>query len=527
MSDTVTAVSTTLRSNWTTTKPQMDGLFDPREWTDAAVMNIPEGLVLAKNDATTLWLAFDLVNDTTPDPGTTDGFLLYIDVDEPTLLRDLVFGVAPDHPHQLGRWVVSGPATLSQPIDPFAIESRVRQGFGPTQRSATPHRFWELALKLEDIDPSLTQRTAPAAIRFALRFTPLTGLPRNFDDFADLVLAIAPKVRYDKPGALIGGVGTIDASQIDAATGLATVRREYEGFYLVNAAFGGTLDFYANAAAVQTLLKQGAATFGVRHRRSNGNIEAEPWSNLVTSWINYRWNGTRYDVEAFGPDATSRYRLVDPNVDYALTPLLFRWPSQDSGLHQFEIDVFDAGGAKLAAPKQRLTLFIDNTPPSVQITGIETNGRPGVQVKPGETLTMTGPYDCLWVSLRAEHPKGLLEGYQAMSFFGDKSQFFAQDYYTWRMGVNPPPTALWPQDSKCCIYIVPKSGTYWLRLNAIARITDGYRPLPYYAETSRTITIEQPYPDRSDRRVSERYIDPPRRTVYPIGYTDEGRVERS
>lgn len=521
-----TPSSTLVRSTWSTA-PRTDGLLNPLEWSDAGMMKIDRGFLLAKNDATTVWLALDLVDDITP--GTDDYFMLAIDVDgdgKPTPYRDLVFAVLRENRHRLGRWVVAGPSSIAQPLNPFAIQSRVREGFGPTQNSSIPHRIWELALKIDEIDPALRQSATPPSIRFCVRSSPYSEPPRNFAELATLFLAVVPKTRFDNPGAVIAGIGTISTSQIDPASGRATVRREADGFYLANAAFGGQLDFYANPNTLRALIAKGAKTFGVRYRRTDGKDPAP----LMTEWTNYKWVGTKYQRETFGANARQQYRIVDPDADYAVAPLLFRCSLDYSERYEFEVDFYDASGAKMNAPSQRLALQIHNGMPTVRFDRIEVKDRPGDKsVRPGEIVTMSGPFDCLMINFAAVDALGFLEGYQLVAEYENQSDDVAQDFYTWRNGVKPNPTSLWsgvPEfDRKTVLYVVPRSGAYRFCLKAIARATDGYRQLGYQ-ETEQTVVILQPYPDRNEHRVASRHIETPWpwRFPFPPGYLDDGSI---
>src|SRR5205085_165461 len=154
-------------------------------------------------------------------------------------------------------------------------------------------------------------------------------------------------------GLIMGGVGLIPATTIDATTGLATTAPTYR-LPVTNAGFSGVLDILGNNVTVTSMFGGGARKFIVRHRygATLAAANAAAWTHLRTSWTNYRWDGTTYVLEPFGPDALDMYPILDSAGDYSIQKLLFQWSSYTApgGFHQFELDFFNGSGGAFPAP---------------------------------------------------------------------------------------------------------------------------------------------------------------------------------
>jgi hypothetical protein len=495
----------TVRSTWTTAPLAVDGSLTPAEWSSAGSMAIPAGFLMVKNDASSLWIALDVVGDSGNDAGTNDYFWLYVDVDRngaPTAHRDLLFSLFPGQPNHLGKWPVLGPG-LAEPIPTTqVIASTVRQGFGPSPNSAAAHRIWEIRLDLAEIGVDLAASSTPPVVKVGIRVASSSpafvfDFPSNvafdFSHFEEIILALRPDPGdyAGMAGIVMGGVGLIPATTISATTGLATTVAPYR-LVVTNSGFGGVLDILGNNVTMTSLFGAGARKFVVRHRygATLAAANAASWSHLRTSWANYRWDGTTYVLDPFGPDGSDMYPLLNPALDYSIQKLLFEWSSYTApnGFHQFELDFFNAVGGAMPAPSQRLTIFVDNTTPDVRLIDILHGG---VSVPACGMVTMSGPTDGVQIVYRAFDAEGLLDSYSVDALWGqDQSGNITSDTYvpahsgstSWQ-GSASATTAVWHPPITCA---------YQFRVSASGRVTNGYGAIQW-SSTFRNVTITVPF----------------------------------
>lgn len=487
-----------LRSHWRTEPLKIDGTLAQREWQNTPQMPIPKGFLLVQNDADTLYLGFDLVEDLGNDP-ISDFFWLMIDVDhnaKPTAFHDILFGTAQNDPNRLGKWLMVSPGACVPTPETFRIASHVRQGFGPSAHSRTPHRIWELAIKLDEIGVKLEPFGKPPVVRFGLHvgstkppFAADTP-PRAFYDFSHFHSIVLATYHQPYPehlaGTVIGGVGFIPATKI-GTNGLAT--NDYAGLNITNAAFGGTLNFLENAQTIHELVQHGARTFVVRHRQGvdDAAVHAATWQPLMTTWTNYRWTGTTYVLESFGPTAIGHYRLVDPTTDYSIKSLLFAWNTNDvpNMLHQFELDFYNMAGAKMAAPLQTLTLRVDNRAPVVDILDITHDN---TTVAPCDIVDMKSATDEVAVTFRAFDAEGLLENYNVVARYGDDETVAVTSDNYMPHSTSP----IWVGEAtKTANFRPPRTCAYEFLVNATGRVTNGYYRTQY-RESYRNVTLKVP-----------------------------------
>jgi len=136
--------------------PKIDGVVGEKEWDDAFRIPMEVGLILVYNDAINLYVLIDVVADTQNDPPLVgspwgDYFWLSFDVDlneEITPWVDVQYTFVPGT-YNLGKAYYLGPgATTSL----FSTYSQLGAGFGPSLKSKVPHRIWELAISLSEIE---------------------------------------------------------------------------------------------------------------------------------------------------------------------------------------------------------------------------------------------------------------------------------------------------------------------------------------------------------------------------------------
>ena len=172
--------------------PDIDGETSPGEWDRALGIELEHGIMLVQNDASNLYLLVDLTGDTHDDPPLTespwgDHFWLSFDVNtdgEITPEVDVDYGTYPGT-HNLGISYYLGPGETTGLED---THSELGAGFGASINSEIPHRIWEFAISLPEIEA-----VPNGLVRMGLRthsqnpgFT--DDQPENFhSDFADLI----------------------------------------------------------------------------------------------------------------------------------------------------------------------------------------------------------------------------------------------------------------------------------------------------------------------------------------------------
>lgn len=496
-----------VKSPWTTNPIPVDGLLPAAEWAGAGTLPIPAGYLMVRNDANFLYVALDLIDDLGNDPSPYDYFWFVVDVDNNGAItphRDLLFGPWPGNPSRLGKWPLIGPNTTEPAPNNQVIASTTRAGFGPSSHSSTPHRIWEIKFSLSELGVDLVPSGPPPSVKFGLRVVSWTpaftfDFPSNptssFAGFHTILLATAPASGYPAgtAGVVIGGVGLIPATKI-GADGYATIEDTY-AIKPDEAAFGGTLSFLANSVTLQSLIAAGATHYKVLRRFGvdAAALAAATFAPIRCSWSNYRWTGTTYVLEPFGPDAEDKYRIVNPTVtDYSIKDLLLSWSTgtEPDLLHQFQVQFFNDAGAVVASPVQSLTVRVDNNLPEVALLDVTHNG---ASVTACALVTLTGPEDGLRFMIRAFDAEGDLSDYALTAEYGDNGKMtIASDGYSShrsRSHVWQGVTSLTvPADP----WAPPQQCAYLFRLTATARVTDGYNFPVGSSSTFRTITLLVP-----------------------------------
>lgn len=496
----------TVTSKWATIPPLISGTFSPGEWANAGVMTMPSGSILVKNDATYLYLAIDLVGDTGNSPGVGDYFWLSFDVDRSgsiTANFDINYGIHPTLPIKIGKQFYLGPGSwtgiVSTPSTALA-----RQGFSSTTASPVPHRIWELRIPFSDLGIAPMGAATLPYLRFGLRVassTPgfVTDFPPNFfNTFAGLhsiYLATSPETIYPPgtAGPVIGGVGLIPFTTISG--GRANTAAPYVPT-VTNAAFGGVLNFIYNRPNLLGFWAAGARRYSVLHRVGSSGA----FTPLRRTWSNYRWNGVDYVLDAFAPDASDRYELKDPTLDYSTKDLLFQWnttggsgePPTPNGIHEFQVQFFNASGTVVATPAQTLQLYVDNALPQLQIYEIRYKGN---VIAPCEVVEIDETLEPVQVRYRAFDPEGNLLEYALSAFYGGPG--------TPSINLLPTGTGAYPGGNwtgvadtmvNCPVTpnkFPPVSCAYQFRLSATPRVTNGYGYIGH-TEVTTHVTLRRP-----------------------------------
>ena len=274
-------------------------------WTGAGQMKIPKGYLMAKNDDKFLYLAIDLVDDTTNDPGTGDYFWLTFDRNRNRVINpnvDVNYALYPNNPNKMGRQYYLGPGRWTGLINE-TTDSECRIAFEPSPNSSTAHRIWKIRIELSDLSVSLLPGLFSLPYtRFGLKVhssagsfneeTP-TNFYRTFRGLHTMIFARKSIIPTALQGTYIGSVGLIPTSNsIIGADGKATTAASYNP-RVTNAAFGSRLNFLGNRVNIAAAMAVGARRHKILYRK----VGSPTWQPLLSSWSNYKWTGSTYSLE--------------------------------------------------------------------------------------------------------------------------------------------------------------------------------------------------------------------------------------
>ena len=471
-----------LRSTWTPVPINVNTPFTPAAWAGAGQMALPAGFMLAKNDNQYVYIAFDLTGDTGNSPSVGDYFWLTFDVDRNRSITprlDVNYGTYPTLPIRIGHQFYLGPNVWTG-LQPGPSTAIAHQTFGPTPASATPHRIWQLRIPYSEIGVNLASGV-PETL-FGVRVSSTTPAfthdsPPNFSaDFSalhELIFALGPDVYPPgTAGATMGGVGNIPATVINAA-GRATTAASYVP-HVENAAFGGVLNILGNNVTLHNLWTAGARKYRVMHRLGTSGA----FTHFRQTWSNYHWVGTTYVLESFGPDSSDMYPLPNPADDYSIQKLLLQWNSSVDGVHQFQVEFYNASGTVVPSPAQTLTLLIDNSAPDLQILGLRYRG---AAIQPCDIVNITPPPAPVEIHIRAFDNPGNLASYTLNAYYGLNQVVTPALASVGYPGGNWQGTA----DSwiSAPLTFPPQTCAYQFRLSAGKRVTNGYGYIGYWEST--------------------------------------------
>ena len=475
-----------LRSTWTSVPINVNLAFTPGPWAGAGSMPLPVGSMLTKNDNQYVYIALDLTGDTGNSPGTNDYFWLTFDVDRNRSITprvDVNYGIYPTLPIKIGHQFYLGPNTWTG-LQPGPSTAIAHQTFGASPASATPHRIWQLRIPFSEIGVNLASgipetffgvRVASSTPAFTDDSPP--NFSANFSALHDLVFALGPDAYPPgTAGVTMGGVGNIPATVINAS-GRATTAATYVP-HVENAAFGGVLNILGNNVTMHNLWTAGARKYKVKHRLGTSG----GFADFRQTWSNYHWVGSTYVLESFGPDASDMYPLPNPSDDYSIQKLLLQWNSSVDGIHQFQVEFYNAGGVLVPSPAQTLTLLIDNSAPDLQITGLQYHG---TAIKPCDIVTITAPPAPVQIHIKAFDTPGNLNSYALNAYYGLNQVFsLASVGYPGGNWQGTPDTWI-----SAPLTFPPQTCAYQFRLSAGKRVTNGYGYIGYW-ETTDHVTFK-------------------------------------
>ena len=421
---------TIIRSTWTRpTPPPLTGLLAAGDWSGSATMPIPQGTLLAQNDGNNLYIGLDLTQETgTANPA--DYFWFIVDINDNGVIdsnRDKLFSQWPGTSNRLGMWLMAGPDENWPAPNTQVIPSKLQEGFGASLNGATPHRQWQIAFALSDLNITIDPNGPAPVVRFGLRIATEGGAvgetPTNplgdFSQFHEIILATVPNAAGSSLGPVLASVGLIGTGLI-GADGYCNIPAATP-YYLhpQDAAFSGTINLIGNNTTLTSLWADGARKYQVLHRFGNtvAAANAAAWTPIQQSWANYQVVGPTDVWQSFGPDASGFYPMVNPGLAYTIQDLTFQWTSsaEPDGIHQFQVQFFTTAGVAVPTSAQVVTLKLDNQPATVDLLNVLHAGAP---IPPCAIITLASATDGVEINYEAFDPEGDLLSYAAGSIMG-------------------------------------------------------------------------------------------------------------
>ncbi len=496
-------------STWANDPIDLSNSLSHPSWSDPGILDITGGKMLFKNDAVYQYIAFDMTSDTVNDPvpAAADGdyFWLLFDRDKSGAVSsgvDTLYSPYKTNTNKLGRSFMLSTSSTTGLTEQTV--SQCRAAFEASPNSATAHKIFKIRLTIADLTvsaaaPPISFPIIPPIIllpytKIGVRYhstTPniLVESPVNvmasFAAFHKLFFALRPTIPLPDLGPVMGSVGLIPTTKINAA-GKATTA---VGYYIpvTNASFGGGLNIIGNRTQMQTLWAAGARKYKIKKRYT----VAGTFSDFRSAWTNYRWNGSDYVLESFGPDASDFYPMPNPATDYSIDDLLVQFNSVglENGMHQFQAEFYNAANTLMPTPAQTLTLNIDNAVPQVMINNIK---HAGVNVDRCGIVNLTSGTDGIRFNITVNDPEGNLLSYALGAGWGngEGETITSKSYNPVTMGTSwtgetidvPAAPALWIPHETCA---------HGFTLSAYSNVTNGYGMIGYNSY-SQYITLMKP-----------------------------------
>jgi hypothetical protein len=502
---------------WATTAPVIDGVVSPGEWTSATATTIAEGGITyaqmrTMNDGTYLYMLLDVFYDTVDDPLTTNGapyssdfFALYVD-------KDLNHAVTPNvdfsySPCEDGRPFVKSielsrySSTGCQTVAPGSLGA---EGFGPSFNSGTAHRIWEFRLSLSELGVDTSTWTTSSGtvpkvrINVALfsvhpSFYIAQPDPNTAPDMSlmyQIDLATYPSFPPGTTGPIFAGVGLVPATYIDSS-GYANIN--IASYYSAsNAPFGGSLNVFGNWNTLR--FAYGAVRYRVLYSEHGG-----PYTHLKQTWTNFKWNGSTWVPNAIGPDAQDAYPVPPPWELWYLPNLLISWQSSKfaDDTYNLKLELLNSGGFVLGSPPgNSLTLFIDNTPPTVIINNALYDGTPICEcgtVTQGLCFVFPA-FHGFTFDLTVNDLNGALNSYSLDYTYGNNhsGNIYADAYVPSHVNQDGPERWNGVTNSIAPVFppfCAPATCAYTFVLSASSRVQNGYGLVFPYVNYDKSLTI--------------------------------------
>jgi hypothetical protein len=486
-----------LNSKWAPNPLSLNENLADAEWAGSNPQKLPIAgnfWLYLRNDAHFMYLAIDMLDETSNNNSSGDYFWLSFDVNKNGSInpnQDINYGIqTATYPGKVVRQYYLGPNTWTgingQPGNyKFAFEG--------SPKNSAAHKVWKMKIPLSDFGINLaTNVVAWSGLRVNasghVHDFPAQFSGTGFAQMSTSVFVFARNAAIDPAlmGPVIAAVGLIPtaASVIDPATGRATTAA---GYYVsaFKSAFGGSLNLIFNHNTVNTVRAAGAVKYKVMYGPSGGSM-----AELRSAWYNYRWVGNDVVLDAFGPDGGGYYTLPNPAAQYSIEDLLIQFNSalMPNGLYQFTVQFFNAANAPVASPAQTLKLFIDNTVPVVALNLIAKSSAPTFDFAVCEFAKLA-PGEGLVFKMTATDPEGDISSYGLNFAYGNGS---GGGIYADAFDASKPPG--WTGVSNFAVptspspWIPPATCAYAFTVYAYARTTNGYGSIGYNS-VSRMITI--------------------------------------
>jgi hypothetical protein len=485
----------------------LTGLLTANEWSGAAQMTIPNGTLLAQNDANNLYIGLDITAETgTANPN--DYFWFVVDINDNGVIdpnRDKLFSILPGNQNRLYMFYMLGPDETTGASTSQVIPSQLLSGFGPSLLEAATHRQWQITFALSDLGIGTINPANPSPIvDFGLRIATTGGfigeLPPNplgnFSDFNSIVLATQPAAAppITSLGPVIATVGLVGTGDI-AADGYCTITAPY---YLNpnEAAFCGTLNLIGNVETLNALWAAGATQYQVMHRfgATLAAVATAAWSPILQAWSNFEIVGVNDVWQSFSPNAGGVYQFVDPALPYTIQNLLFQWgtTAEPDGVHQFQINFYNAAEVAVPSTAQVLTLALDNQQPIVSLIDVLHAGAP---VSPCAIVTLASITDGVQLQYEAYDPEGDLLSIALTASYGAgiTSTIYSDNY-----SAHATPTHIWQgvtsdtEPASPAVWVPPYTCAYLFEITAWTRTTNGYSYPIIYSQDFQTVTLIRP-----------------------------------
>jgi hypothetical protein len=498
---------TIIRSTWTRpTPPPLTGLLAAGDWSGSATMPIPQGTLMAQNDGTNLYIGLDLTQETGA-ANPADYFWFIVDINDNGVIdsnRDKLFSPWPGTSNRLGMWLMAGPDENWPAPNTQVIPSKLQEGFGASMNGAAPHRQWQIAFALSDLNITIDPSGPAPVVRFGLRIAIAGGsvgeTPANplgdFSQFHEIILATVPNAAGSSLGSVIASVGLIGTGLI-GADGYCNIPAATP-YYLhpQDAAFSGTINLIGNNSTLTSLWADGARKYQVLHRFGStvAAANAAAWTPILQSWANYQVVGPNDVWQSFGPDASGFYPMVNPGLAYTIQDLTFQWTTsaEPDGIHQFQVQYFTAAGVAVPTTAQVVTMKLDNQPATVDLINVLHAGAP---IPPCAIITLASATDGVEINYEAYDPEGDLLNYAVTAEYGHGSSagIYSDSYtahanaaHNWQglqSNTEPASPAVW---------VPPVTCAYLFRVSAWTRTTNGYQFPVNWSTDFQTVTLIKP-----------------------------------
>ncbi len=507
---------------WAQAAPTIDGVVSPGEWNSATATPIAEGgtsyaQMRTMNDGTYLYVLLDVyaetVNNPVQTPGTNgDYFTLYIDKDlnyAVTPYVDFFYSTCQDgQPFVKATMLSQYSATGCEAVAPG---SEGAKGFGTSFNSSTPHRIWEFRLLLSELGVntsgwSTSSGTVPKVrmdvVINSAKPAFIVGQPDpntspDFHLMYQIDLATFPMFPLGSTGPTFAGVGLVPANYIDSS-GYANIN--ISGYYYAtNAPFGANLNVFGNWNTLN--FAYGASRYRVLYSQNGG-----PYTHLKQTWTNFEWNGTTWVPTAFGPDSADSYPIPPPWQLWYLPNLLISWQTAagfGNGTYNLKLELLNSGGFVLSSPPANsLTLFVDNTPPTVAINDTYYDGTAICEcgiVTQGPCVTESGgifpifTFHGFTFNITVNDVNGALNSYSLDYTWGNNQggNVYAESYVPSNVNASGPES--WTGVSDIVVpslpFCAPAACAYTFVLSASSRVQNGYGLVFPYVNYNSSLTI--------------------------------------